>query len=185
MTVRLGNFSSKTLDGRSSTSNSSSVLETYAVREKKNRISNVWCHSLMDDSAHLLSVVISWILPETCEEECLTITTSFYLHSSSNLFVVGHCLDMRSCCYQSHVSRRDLRWQLSKKGSFSVYCMTPSAGLPLRLHKSLIQPFWYSLHLFNTRHSRDATADNHETKCFLFFICHSLLRVFNKLAVSS
>lgn len=32
-----------------------------------------------------------------------------------DLFVVGHSLDVGTCCNQSNVSRRNLRWQLSVK----------------------------------------------------------------------
>lgn len=110
MTVRLGNFSSKTLDGFSSTSNSSSVLDTLPRKREENgrefkqlfqQTSEQILRVFGDRLGQIQTLLYSkkgWmkILPE----------------HNPDLFIVGYCLDMVSCCNQSHISKRNLGWKL-------------------------------------------------------------------------
>ena len=112
ITVRLGHFSSKTLDGRSSTSNSSSVLDNLPERNKP-----------IKQNFLIFSLFFGWVKEQIFTARIYMYVCTNYVcvhnnihhhhHYHPDLFIVGHCLDMGTCCNQSHVSWRNLRWQLS------------------------------------------------------------------------
>lgn len=63
-------------------------------------------------------VNIWWMTPRNYRQSSVFTQYVHHRHHHPDLFIVGHCLDMRSCCDQSHVSWWNLGWQLSVKVNF-------------------------------------------------------------------